>query len=83
MKKEIKFDKFLRDTKDVRKSLHMLNFDLMEFFDIKKFFIELNNFLEILKEKDIYKVKKFIDKSKILFKGTYGIGINYYIGKKT
>ena len=83
LKKEIKFDKFLRDTKDVGKSLHMLNFDLMEFFDIKKFFIELNNFLEILKEKDIYKVKKFIDKSKILFKGTYGIGINYYIGKKT
>ena len=26
--------------------------------------------------------KKFIKKSKILFKGTNGIGINYYIGKK-
>ena len=30
----------------------------------------------------IYKAKKFIKKSKILFKGTNGIGINYYIGKK-
>ena len=81
-KKKIDLNKFLKDTKNVQKSFRSSNLDLMDYFDIKTFFLEMNDYIEILKEKDIYKAKKFIKKSKILFKGTNGIGINYYIGKK-
>ena len=81
-KKKIDLNKFLKDTKNVQKSFRSSNLDLMNYFNIKTFFLEMNDYIEILKEKDIYKAKKFIKKSKILFKGTNGIGINYYIGKK-
>lgn len=81
-KKKIDLNKFLKDTKNIQKSFRSSNLDLMDYFDIKTFFLEMNDYIKILKEKDIYKAKKFIKKSKILFKGTNGIGINYYIGKK-
>ena len=32
--------------------------------------------------KNIEEIKKFIKNTKYLFFGTYGIGINYFIGKK-
>ena len=82
-KKKINVNKFLKDTKNFKKLFQNSNLDLTKFFEINKFFQELDNFLNILKKKDIYKVKKFINSSRFLFKGTYGIGINYYVGKKT
>jgi hypothetical protein len=34
------------------------------------------------KRKNIAEIKKFIKNTKYFFSGKYGIGINYFIGKK-
>ena len=80
---KIDINQFLNDTKNFKKCFQNSNLELIEFFEINKFFQELENFLKILKQKDIYSVKKFINNCRFLFKGTYGVGINYYVGKKT
>ena len=43
---------------------------------------ETKSIIEALKEDDIDVVKKCIENTKVLFKGTHGLGMNWYIGYK-
>ena len=50
----------------------------------KRYFIEIKNLLNLikLKKNNIKTLKKTIEKQKILFKGTSGLGLNFLVLKK-
>ena len=49
----------------------------------KKFFVELKNLISFFKKEPSLKMAhKYLNKSKYLFKGTLGVGLNYFIFKK-
>jgi hypothetical protein len=67
---------------DLKKNLTSTDLNLLNYFNFNNFFSETINLNNILKRKNIAEIKKFIKNTKYLFSGTYGIGINYFIGKK-
>ena len=77
---------------EIEKKIKLLdnnNFKNLKFLDtIKNIFTvsdffyfckELKRLIKILKTKNIKKLKSFLKKTKILFKGSSGIGMNYYV----
>jgi SAM-dependent methyltransferase len=61
---------------------NQIKFDYSLKEESTKFLSELKIFANSLKKDDIMKMKKKIKSFKILFKGTCGLGLNYFIFKK-
>ena len=55
---------------------------LIYFEQLKSLLDEVHILLKLLPEGDLTKIKKSIESSDFLFKGTSGIGINWFIGFK-
>ncbi len=81
----INYKKVSRISKDYKKNLKYINkINIFNTDYQEKFFDELIELFKLLKKNNcnLKKMSFFLKKTKFIFKGTVGIGMNYYVGYK-